>query len=52
MAKRTSKGLSGAVRGRKQTYNPRTKSWVKLDEDGKFMASSKRKAPFKGIRRV
>jgi hypothetical protein len=42
----------GAVRGRSQTYNPKTETWVKRDvESGKFMDQKADGAPFKGVRK-
>lgn len=43
----------GAVRGRSQTYNPKTDSWVKRDSNtGKFMdVKTSDNKPFKGVRK-
>ena len=43
----------GAVKGRSQTYNPKTDSWVKRDtETGKFMdQKTSDDKPFKGVTR-
>ena len=43
----------GAVKGRSQTYNPRTNSWVKRDTaTGKFMDNkTSSSTPFKGVRK-
>jgi hypothetical protein len=42
----------GAVTGRSQTYNPKTDSWVKRDnETGRFMDQKSDDKPFKGVRR-
>lgn len=43
----------GAVKGRSQTYNPKTDSWVKRDtETGKFMdMKTSDNKPFKGVRK-
>ena len=43
----------GAVKGRSQTYNPKTDSWVKRDaETGKFMDNkTSSNKPFKGVRK-
>ncbi len=42
----------GAVRGRSQTYNPKTEQWVKRDsETGQFMDVKQDGKPFKGVRR-
>lgn len=44
---------NGAVKGRSQTYNPKTDSWVKRDtETGKFMdVKTSDNTPFKGVRK-
>jgi hypothetical protein len=39
----------GAVRRRSQTWNPRTRSWVKRGEGGLFMST--KATPFKGVRK-
>jgi len=40
----------GAVRGRTQTYNPKTETWVKRDSDtGRFMDGKSDGKPFKGV---
>lgn len=42
----------GAVRGRSQTYNPRTDAWVKRDSDsGRFIDQKSDPKPFKGVRK-
>lgn len=43
----------GAVKGRSQTYNPKTDSWVKRDTTtGRFMDSkTSSNMPFKGVRK-
>lgn len=42
----------GAVRGRSQTFNPKTNSWVKRDAStGKFMDQKADNKPFKGVRK-
>lgn len=43
----------GAVKGRSQTYNPKTKSWVKRDAaTGRFIDSkTSDNKPFKGVRK-
>lgn len=43
----------GAVRGRSQTYNPKTDSWVKRDTStGRFMDNkTSNNKPFKGVRK-
>jgi len=43
---------SGAVRGRSQTYNPKSKSYVKRDSStGRFMDGKSDGNPFKGVRK-
>lgn len=43
---------NGQVKGRSQTYNPKTENWVKRDTDtGKFMDGKSDDKPFKGIRK-
>tara|TARA_Y100000114_G_scaffold133329_1_gene132680 strand:- start:187 stop:363 length:177 start_codon:yes stop_codon:yes gene_type:complete len=40
----------GAVKGRFQTYNPKTDKWTKHDrETGKFMDQKSDNKPFKGV---
>ena len=53
MASNSDKGWRiGAVRGRSQVLNPRTKSWVKRnDATGQFMSVKASDGPFKGVRR-
>lgn len=53
MATNTGKGhRRGAVTGRSQTYNPRTKSFVKRDSGtGRFMDGKSDGRPFKGVRK-
>ncbi len=42
----------GAVRGRSQTYNPKTEQYVKRDANtGRFMDVKKDGTPFKGVRK-
>lgn len=42
----------GAVKGRSQTYNPKTETWTKRDtETGRFMDQKADGEPFKGIRK-
>lgn len=43
----------GAVKGRSQTYNPKTDCWVKRDTStGRFMdAKTSTNTPFKGVRK-
>jgi len=41
---------NGAVRGRTQTYNPKTETWVKRDSStGRFMDGKSDSKPFKGV---
>lgn len=42
----------GAVRNREQVYNPKTKIWTKIGEDGKFMDGKTDGTPFKGVRKI
>ncbi|WP_175550398.1 hypothetical protein [Chryseobacterium vrystaatense] len=44
---------NGAVKGRSQTYNPKTDAWVKRDtETGRFMdVKTSDNTPFKGVRK-
>lgn len=43
---------NGAVKGRSQTYNPKTDKWVKRDaETGQFMDVKQDGTPFKGVRK-
>lgn len=43
---------NGAVKGRSQTFNPKTVQWVKRDsETGRFMDVKKDGTPFKGVRK-
>jgi hypothetical protein len=43
---------NGAVRGRSQTHNPKTKRWVKRDTDsGQFIDQKADDKPFKGVRK-
>lgn len=53
MAANTGKGhRTGAVRGRAQTYNPTTKTYVKRNTGtGQFMDVKSGGAPFKGVRK-
>ena len=43
----------GAVKGRSQTYNPKTDTWVKRDtETGRFLDNkTSDNQPFKGVRK-
>lgn len=54
MAKNTGKGYrKGAVDNRSQTYNHKTKKWVKRDTDtGRFIdVKTSDDTPFKGVRK-
>ncbi|WP_164466714.1 hypothetical protein [Chryseobacterium taklimakanense] len=44
---------NGAVKGRSQTFNPKTELWVKRDsETGRFMdVKTSDNTPFKGVRK-
>lgn len=43
---------NGVVKGRSQTYNPKTETWVKRDTNtGRFMDVKKDGTPFKGVRK-
>ena len=43
---------NGSVRGRSQTYNPKTEQWVKRDTStGRFMDVKQDGTPFKGVRK-
>ena len=43
---------NGAVKGRSQTFNPKTEQWVKRDsETGRFIDVKKDGTPFKGVRK-
>jgi hypothetical protein len=45
-------GRVGAVRGRSQSYNPRTKLFTKRDaKTGQFIDVKTSGGPFKGVRR-
>ena len=42
----------GAIRKRSQTFNPKTKQWVKRNTNtGKFMDVKQDGTPFKGVRK-
>ena len=50
MATNTGDGYrKGSVKDRDQVYNPKTKKWVKRDEDGRFMDVKEDGTPFKGV---
>lgn len=52
MAKNTGSGYRrGAVRQRDQVYNPRTETWTKRDEGGRFMDGKADGESFKGVRK-
>ena len=52
MAKNTGNGSRvGAVRGRSQVFNPRTKTWTKRGPGGTFLDQKADNQPFKGVRR-
>ena len=53
MASNTGKGYrQGAVSGRSQVLNPKTKTFVKRDTStGQFMDGKSDAAPFKGVRK-
>jgi len=53
MAKNTGKGYrQGAVSGRSQSFNPKTKAHTKRDTStGRFMDGKSDGTPFKGVRR-
>lgn len=43
---------NGAVKGRSQTFNPKTEQWIKRDsETSRFMDVKKDGTPFKGVRK-
>jgi len=43
----------GAIRQRKQVYNPKTDIWTKMGPDGKFMdGKTSSKTPFKGVTKI
>ncbi len=45
-------GRRGAVKGRKQVFNPKNKRWTKIDKKTKkFMDQKHDKKPFKGVRK-
>lgn len=46
------KGREGAVDRRSQVYNPKTKLWVKRNDDsGKFIDNKTSGGKFKGVRK-
>ena len=46
------KGRVGQVRGRSQSYNPKTGTWTKRDTStGRFMQSKQTGGSFKGVRK-
>ncbi|HEX3013168.1 MAG TPA: hypothetical protein VHO92_02690 [Methanobacterium sp.] len=49
MAKNTGEGRRiGAIKGRKQAYNPKTDKWVQFDSDHKIIANTD--SPRKGVK--
>ncbi len=43
---------NGAVKGRSQVLNPKTKTWTKRDTStGHFLGGKKDGTPFKGVRK-
>jgi hypothetical protein len=45
-------GRKGAVKGRSQTFNPKTKDWTKREtKSGQFMDRKADAKPFKGVRK-
>ena len=53
MAKQTSKGRKGAVKGRVQGLNPKSGKWVKIDsKTGKILSHKKTSGPYKGVRKA
>jgi hypothetical protein len=52
MATNSGKGFRrGSVSRRSQVHNPRTGTWTKRGENGRFMDGKADGAPFKGVRR-
>ena len=52
VAKNTGNGYrKGSVKDRTQTFNPKTNTWVKRGDDGKFMDVKSDGTPFKGVRK-
>lgn len=52
MATNTGKGFRrGSVSRRSQILNPRTATWTKRGENGRFMDGKTDGTPFKGVRR-
>ena len=50
MAKNTGNGgRTGVIANRSQTYNPKTKQYIKRDDTGKFIGT--KDTPFKNVRR-
>jgi len=50
MAKNTGRGFRrGSVDKRTQTFNPKTKVWIKRAPDGTFMDVKSGGKPFKGV---
>jgi len=43
---------NGAVKNRSQVFNPRSKAWVKRDDEtGQFLDMKSDPKPFKGVRK-
>jgi len=52
MAKQTSSGKTGEVKGRVQVKNPVTNRWVKIDTNsGRIVDHKKTTGPYKGVRK-
>lgn len=52
MATNTGKGFRrGSVSRRSQVFNPRTGTWMKRGESGRFMGARRGGTAFKGVRR-
>lgn len=53
MAKNTKEGYrKGPIKNRTQVYNPKTKRWVKVGPDKKFMDCKADNEPFKNVTKV
>lgn len=51
--RKKSSSLVGAIKSRKQVYNPKIEKWVKINtETGKIMAVKKDGKKFKSVRKV
>ncbi|MDD3793910.1 MAG: hypothetical protein PHI37_03800 [Candidatus Gracilibacteria bacterium] len=42
----------GAVKDRKQVYNPVIDRWIKMGDDGKFMSQKDDGTPYKGVHKL